>query len=71
MYDLYQKIDKYVYEIRMMELDEYLYGMNRKKIDKQKASEMIMDAPNSKPNATMNFLERSRCRSSVFKLQIV
>ena len=33
MNDLYQKIDKYIYEIRMMELDEYLYGMNRKKID--------------------------------------
>jgi len=34
MNDLHQKIDKYVYEIRMIELDEYLHGMNRKKIDK-------------------------------------
>ena len=33
--DLYQKINKYVYEIRMMELDEYLYGMNKKKIDQE------------------------------------
>jgi len=34
MNDLYQKINKYVYEIRMIEFDEYLYGMNRRIIDK-------------------------------------
>ena len=32
MNDLHMKIDRYVYEIRMIEIDEYLYGMNRKKL---------------------------------------
>jgi len=54
MNDLYHKIDKYVYEIQIIELDEYLYGMNIKKIDTEKAYEMIIDAPNSKSDATMN-----------------
>ena len=42
MNELYQKINNYVYEIRMIELDEYLF--NRKEID-------ITDAPNSESNA--------------------
>ena len=54
MNDLHQKIDKYVYEIRMIEIDEYRYGMNRKKIDKEKAYELIMDAPDSECNAVIN-----------------
>jgi len=29
MNELYQKIDKDVYEMRMIELHGYLYGMNR------------------------------------------
>jgi len=33
MNELFQKVINYVYEIRMIEFDEYLYGMNRKKID--------------------------------------
>jgi len=40
--DLYQKID------------EYLNGMNRKKIDMEKAYETIIDAPNSESNAILN-----------------
>ena len=53
--DLYQKIKKYAYEIRMMELDEYLYGMNRKKIHKEKAYDIIIDAPDSESNPATNF----------------
>jgi len=45
MNNLYHKINKYVYEIRMMELDEYLYGMNRKKIDREKAYVIVINAP--------------------------
>ena len=41
MNDLHQKIYKFVYEIQMIEIDEYLYGMNRKKIDTEKAYELI------------------------------
>ena len=55
MNDLYQKINKYAYEIRMMELDEYLYGMNRKKIHKEKAYDIIIDAPDSESNPVTNF----------------
>eukprot|EP00815_Leptocylindrus_aporus_P010424 CAMPEP_0116062674 /NCGR_PEP_ID=MMETSP0322-20121206/7922_1 /TAXON_ID=163516 /ORGANISM="Leptocylindrus danicus var. apora, Strain B651" /LENGTH=156 /DNA_ID=CAMNT_0003548071 /DNA_START=58 /DNA_END=528 /DNA_ORIENTATION=- len=55
MNELYQKINNYVYEIRMIELDEYLYGLNRKKIDKEKAYDIISDAPNSESYAIMNF----------------
>ena len=47
MNDLYQKINKYVYEIRMTELDEYLYGMNRQKIDNEKAYDIINDITDS------------------------
>ncbi len=54
MNDLYQKIDKYLYEIRMIELDEYLYGMNGKKIDKKKAYEIIIDAHDSEWNPVTN-----------------
>ena len=54
MNELYQKIINYAYEIRMIELDEYLYGMNRKKIDMEKAYEMIIDAPDSESNAILN-----------------
>jgi len=54
MNELYQKIINYVYEIRMIEFDEYLYGMNRKKIDMEKAYEMIIDAPDSESNAILN-----------------
>ena len=50
MNDLYQKINKYVYKIRMMELHEYLYGMNRKKIDREKAFDLIIDARDSNSN---------------------
>ena len=55
MNELYQKINNYVYEIRMIELDEYLHGMNRKKIDMEKAYELIIDAPDSECNAVLNF----------------
>ena len=37
MNDLFEKINKYVYEMRMIEIDEYLHGLNRKKIDMDKA----------------------------------
>ena len=47
MNELYQKINHYVYEIRMIELDEYLYGMNRRKIDMEKAYDIISDAHES------------------------
>jgi len=52
MNELYKKINHYVYEIRMIEIDEYLYGMNRKKIDKEKAYDIIT---NSESNAIINF----------------
>jgi len=52
MNGLYQKINHYVYEIRMIELDEYLYGMNRKKIGMEKAYDIII---NSESNAVLNF----------------
>ncbi len=55
MNDLYQKINKYVYEIRMMELDEYLYGMNRQKINKEKAYDIIIDTPDSDSNSLIIF----------------
>ena len=55
MNDLNQKIDNYIYEIRMMELDEYFYGMNRKKIDIKKAYEIIIDTPDSESNAVLSF----------------
>ena len=55
MNDLHQKIDKYVYELRMIEIDEYRYGMNRKKIDEEKAYEMIIDVPDSECNAVLSF----------------
>ena len=42
--DLFEKINKYVYEMRMIELHEYLYGMNRKNIDNEKAYDIIIDA---------------------------
>jgi len=54
MNDLYQKINKYVYEIRMVEIDEYVDGMNRKKIDMEEAYEMIIGAPDSEYKAIMN-----------------
>ncbi len=54
MNDLYQKIYKYVYEIRMIELDEYLYGMNRQKVDKEKAYDIIIDAHDSECNPVTN-----------------
>ena len=53
MDDLNQKIDKYIYEIRMMELDEYLYGMNRKKMDMEKAYDIVIDIPDSE-STTLN-----------------
>ncbi len=52
MNELYQKINHYVYEIRMIEIDEYIYGMNRKNIDTEKAYDIIT---NSESNAIMNF----------------
>ncbi len=55
MNDLHQKIDKYVYEIRMIEIDEYRYGMNRTKVDKKKAYEIINDVPDSECNAVVSF----------------
>ena len=55
MNDLHQKIDKYVHEIRMIEIDEYRYGMNRKKVDKEKAYEMINGTPDSECNAVLSF----------------
>ena len=55
MNDLNQKIDKYIYEIRMMELDEYLWGMNRKKIDMEKAYDIVIDTPDSESNAVLSF----------------
>ncbi len=54
MNELYKKVNNYVYEIQMIELDEYLYGMNRKKIDVEKAYDIIIDAPNSESNAILN-----------------
>ena len=54
MNDLYQKINKYVYEIRMMEIDEYFYGMNRKEIDVEKAYEVISNVPDCESNAVLN-----------------
>jgi len=56
MTDLYDKIIKYVYEIRMIEIDEYLYGMNRKKIDEEKAYDIISDAPISESNAIIYYI---------------
>ena len=38
----------------MIESDEYLYGMNRQKIDMEKAYDIISDAPNSESNAVIN-----------------
>ncbi len=55
MNDLYQKINKYVCEIRMMELDESLYGMNRTKIDKEKAYDIIVDTTDSDSNPLILF----------------
>ena len=55
MKDLYQKINKYIYELRMMELDECLYGMNRTKIDKEKAYDIIIDAHDSESNPLILF----------------
>ncbi len=52
--DLFEKINKYVYDIQMIELDEYLHGMNRRKIDMDKAYIMIINAPGSQSNAVMN-----------------
>ena len=54
MNELYKKINHYVYEIRMIELDEYPLGMNRKEIDMEKAYDIISDAPNSESNAIIN-----------------
>ena len=54
MNDLFEKINKYVIEMRMVELDEYLHGMNRRKIDMDKAYEMIIDCPDSECNPVMN-----------------
>jgi len=54
MNDLYQKINNYVFEIQMIELNEYLYGMNRKKTDTEKAYDIIIDAPDSECNAIFN-----------------
>jgi len=65
MNEVYQKINNYVYEIRMIELDEYLLGMNRKEIDMEKAYDIISDAPNSESNAIINVWKRSFCRSEV------
>ncbi len=59
MNELYKKINHYVYEIRMIEFDEYLYGMNSQKIDEEKAYDIICDAPNSESNAVINFLKAS------------
>jgi len=56
MNELYQKINHYVYEIRMIEIDEYLYGMNRKKIDEEKAYDIISDAPISESNAIIYYI---------------
>jgi len=55
MNELYQKIINYVYEIRTIEIDEYLYGLNRKKINMEKAYDIISDVPNSESNAIINF----------------
>ena len=55
MNELYQKINNYVYEIQMIELDEYMLGMNKREIDVEKAYETISDAPNSESNAILNF----------------
>ena len=55
MNELYQKINNYVYEIQIIELDEYLYGMNRKRIDMEKAYDIISNNPNSESNAIMIF----------------
>jgi len=54
MSDLYQKIDKYLYEMRMIELEGYLYGMNRQKIDEEKAYDIIIDAHDSEWNPVTN-----------------
>ncbi len=55
MNELYQKINNYVYELRMIELDLYLYGLNSQKIDMEKAYDIISDAPHSESYAIMNF----------------
>ena len=54
MNDLFEKINKYVYEMQMIEIDEYLHGMNRRKIDMEKAYKMIIDFPDSEYNPVMN-----------------
>ena len=54
MTDLYDKIIEYAYEIRMIEIDEYLHGMNRKEIEVEKAFEIIINAPDCESNAIMN-----------------
>ena len=41
---------KYVYEIRMIELDEYLNGMNRRNIDMDEAYIMIINTSDSECN---------------------
>ena len=51
---IFEKINKYVYEIQMIEIDEYLHGMNRRKIDIDKAYIMIINARGSQSNAVMN-----------------
>jgi len=38
----------------MMELDEYLYGMNRRKIDREKAYGIVIDTPDSESNPVTN-----------------
>ena len=40
----------------MIEIDEYLYGMNRKKIDEEKAYDIISDAPISESNAIIYYI---------------
>jgi len=67
--DLYQKINNYVYEIRMIQIDKYVYGMNRKKIDTEKAYIMIIEGPGSGSNAIFNVWKGrfADCRLSRYK----
>jgi len=39
----------------MIELDEYLYKMNKKKIDREKVYEIIINAPDYESNPFTNF----------------
>ena len=42
MNDLFEKINKYVYEMQMIEIDEYLHGLNRKKLTWTRHTKLLL-----------------------------